>query len=90
MGQHIFFQNIGQREQIQTETNPIYLHNCIIFEIANNWSWVRWMMYRHKENKLKEFDEFEKNWFDFIIQNNINIEKYEKDSNKFIDDYLKK
>jgi len=66
-----------------------YLYNCLVLEIANNWPWVRWLMYRHREKILKKVDPLEKDWFNFIISNNIDIEKYEKNSDLFIKDYFK-
>jgi|AntAceMinimDraft_10_1070366.scaffolds.fasta_scaffold14709_3 hypothetical protein len=88
MQQHVFFQNIG-RKQATLKQNSTYLHNSTILEIVNNWFYIKQMMHKYKEEKLHEVDILEKEWFDFILQNDINIEKYEK-VDKFMDDYLKK
>jgi len=86
---HVFFQQFGNNRPEIIE-NPTYLYNTMILEISNNWPWVRWLMYRYREKILKEVDILERDWLDFIIKNNIDVEKYEKDSSKFIEDFLKK
>lgn len=89
MRQHIFY-NLIQNSEGQLAERSIYSYNCILFEIAANWSWIRWMMHKYKKNELREVDKFERGWLNFILQNNINIERYEKDSDKFLDEYFKK
>jgi hypothetical protein len=93
MAQHIFFQEFGipsrEEEQILPEQVK-YLKNCLVLEIANNWSYVRWMLDRYRHGELKEVDPLERDWFNFIISNNIGIEKYEKNSNQFINEYIGK
>ncbi len=68
---------------------PNYMWNTIILEIYNNWPHARWLMYRYQEQQLKQVDPVEKDWIDFILQNNIQILKYEKDNEKFLKDYFK-
>ena len=87
---HVFFQNIGQPQQQETPQDPTYLHNCLILEMLNNWPWVRWMMDRHRHDELKRVDPLEKDWLKFIVDNKVDVEKYGKDGEKFVDEYYKK
>ena len=89
---HVFFQEFGippeNNESLPEQTK--YLKNCLVLEIANNWSHIRWMMDRYRHEELKQVDPLEKDWFNFIMSNNIDIEKYEKNSEQFINEYLEK
>jgi len=90
--QQIFFGNFGgpQQEQVKSSSEDLdYLYNTLILEIANNWPWVRWLMDRFRNNDLKEEDILERNWLSFISENNIDVEKYGKDSDQFIKDWFK-
>jgi hypothetical protein len=87
--QHIFFQQFGINQGIQIPINPTYQYNTMILELANNWAFVRWLLCRFKDNMLKDVDPLEKEWLEFVTSNNLNIEKYEKDSNLFIEENLK-
>ena len=91
--QRIVFGNMGgipRQEEIQGPcTDPIYLHNTMVFEIAANWPFVRWLMYRIKNQEVKEVDNMERDWLNFILQNQIDVEKYEKDSDQFIEEWFK-
>lgn len=92
MTQHIFFKEFGINPNSKIKnasSDSTYLHNCMILEIANNWPFVRWLMCRYRDGMLKEVDQLEKDWFNFIIQNNIDVEKYQKDFDKFIEEHLK-
>jgi hypothetical protein len=91
MAQHVFFQEFGipAREEILPEQSK-YLKNCLVLEIANNWPFVRWMMDRHRHEELKSVDPLEKDWFNFIINNNIDVEKYGSNSDQFINEYIEK
>ena len=84
--QHVFFQNTQQQQQ---NTEPPYLqHNYVVFEIANNWSFVRWLMCRYREGWLKQMDQMEQLWFNYITQNNIDVESY-KNNEEFLISNLK-
>lgn len=83
--QHIFFRNLGGTQIKQDKT---YLYNCMILEIATNWNFVQELMNKYKDEELEQVDQLEKGWFDFILQNNIDIEKLE-DPDKFIENYFK-
>ena len=90
-GQRIIF-NIGGLQQEQANnpnSDPDYLYNTLVFEIANNWPWVRWLMDRFRNEDLKQVDMMEKEWFSFISENQIDVEKYGKDSDQFIEDWFK-
>lgn len=91
MAQHVFFREFGipAREEILPEQSK-YLKNCLVLEIANNWPFVRWLMDRHRNQELKSVDLMEKDWFNFIINNNINVEKYGSNSDQFINEYIEK
>jgi len=68
---------------------PNYMWNSIILELYNNWPHARWLMYRYQEQMLKQVDPVEKDWIDFILQNNIQILKYEKDNEKFLKEHFR-
>lgn len=90
---HVFFQEFGFPPREDGEILPgqaKYLKNCLVFEIANNWDHVRWMMDRYRHEELKQVDPLERDWFNFIISNNIDVEKYEKNSDQFISEYIEK
>jgi len=93
MSQHVFFQEFGIPPRVEEPVLPEqvkHIKNCLVLEIANNWSFVRWMMDRHRHGELKQVDPLERDWFNFIISNNIDIEKYEKNSDQFINEYIEK
>jgi hypothetical protein len=91
---HVFFQEFGINPGIdENQISPgqaKYLKNCLVLEIANNWPFVRWMMDRFRNEELKQVDPLEEAWFNFIFSNHIDIEKYEKNSDQFINEYLEK
>jgi hypothetical protein len=68
---------------------PEYIsYNETIFEIGNNWPFVRWLMCRQKEGWLKQMDPLEQHWMNFIVANNIDIESF-KNNEEFIEKYKK-
>ena len=90
---HVFFQEFGIPSSdpvSQTEGQIRYNTNCLIFEIANNWPYVRWMMDKYRNGVLKQVDPLERDWFNFIIANNMDVEKFGKESDKFIQEYIQK
>ena len=89
---HVFFQEFGIPPQnIQPSQEDLkYNANCLIFEIANNWPFVRWMMDQYRNGVLKQVDSIEKEWLNIIVNNHIDVEKYGKDSDKFIQEYIQK
>ena len=80
-------------EQPQSQAPPFpdkYNNNVLVLEIANNFPFVQWLMYRHREKILKKVDEYERDWFNFLINSRIDILLYSKgESSKFIDDHYK-
>lgn len=89
---HVFFQEFGitpQDNQLSSDEIK-YNTNCVIFEIANNWPFIRCLMDKYRNNVLKQVDPLERDWFNFIITNQVNVEKYGKDSSTFIQEYIKK
>jgi hypothetical protein len=87
---HPFFQEfINNQSGPTVQENPTFNHNNMVLEIANNWPFVRWTLWRYNEGKLKTVDLMEQDWLNFIIKNNIDVEKYGKDSDSFLKDHLK-
>ena len=89
---HVFFQEFGIPPQNNqpTEEEIKYSTNCLIFEIASNWPFVRWMMDKYRNGDLKQVDPLERDWFNFIIANHIDVEKYQRNSDQFIQEYIRK
>jgi hypothetical protein len=90
---HPFFQQFGfSGAQIQelTPEEKSYIHNSIVLEIFNNWPFVRWMMDQFRNGELKTVDPLEQDWINFINGNQIDIEKYGKNSEQFVEDFLSK
>ena len=90
MQQEHFFQSFfGNQTQPNIQTVPEYiLHNEIVNEIVNNWMYVIDLMHRHREGKLKQVDQLEHVWYNFITANNIDITQY-KNENDFLDAWWK-
>lgn len=90
---HVFFQEFGipqgQRQEITPEQSK-YFRNSLILEISNNWPFVRWMMDLYRSQELKNVDLLEKDWINFIVSNNIDVEKFGKDSELFLNEYIEK
>jgi hypothetical protein len=93
MNQHVFFQQFGMPGMHQqpppAQVSPVYLHNCMILEMATNWSFIIELINKHKNNQLKEVDAAERDWFNFITSNNVNVEKYNEDPELFVVENLK-
>lgn len=71
---------------------PNYEYNGMILEIANNFPFVRWLMYRHKEQQLKNVkDNYEGEWFKFLLNNyHIDVLKFNnKEEDKFVQEYYR-
>jgi len=90
--QRIVFGNMGgvPREEptppTQEELN--YNFNTMVFEIASNWGFVTELMKRFKDGNVKQVDPLERDWLNFFIQNQVEIEKYENEE-QFIESWLK-
>jgi hypothetical protein len=77
---HVFFENIGMPRAPQpTEQEKLYLINSTVIEITNNWSFVKDMVNKYKNGQLSHVDQLEKEWLNFIIQNNIDIDQFENE-----------
>ena len=82
-----FFQNIVIQHHPQ-EPDPHYLQwNYVFLEISNNWPFVRWMMDRYRHGELKQMDQMEQLWYNFLTQNNVDVESY-KNNEEFLKAYL--
>ena len=91
MNQHIFFQEFGNRppQPTVTKEHQMYIYNCMILEISNNWEAVRELMYQYRNQLLEKVDALSNEWISFILQNNIDIIKYGDDSEKFVNENIK-
>jgi len=88
--QRIFFDiPRTQGQEAKQVTDPDYLFNTMVFELFNNWEHVTDLWKRFKGGGLKEVDPLEKDWLNFAISNKISIDKYEEDSEKFIEENFK-
>jgi len=91
---HVFFQEFGIPATIdESQLTPgqvKHLQNCLVLEIGNNWPHVRWMMDRYRHQELNQVDPLERDWFNFIIQKGVDIEKYGSNSDQFISEYIEK
>jgi hypothetical protein len=90
---HVFFQSFGINNQGSEEIPEglkKYLRNVLVFEIANNWPFVRCLMDKYRNGILKEVDPLERDWFNFIISNHVDVEKYGKNSDQFVSEYIQK
>ena len=80
----------GQKEESYIlSKDPIYLHNMMVLEIASNWSYVYHLMVRITNKLIKTVSKMESEWITFMIQNNVDVNKYGEDSDKFIKDLFK-
>ena len=89
MSQHVFFQEFGIPQRDNQKIDPVYSRNTMVLEISNNWPFARWMMDKYRNGDLKKVDNIERDWLHFIINNNIDVEKYGKDSDNFINEHFK-
>ena len=82
--QQFFQQFTVNPQQAQQDTTPPALrHNLLVLEMYNNWPFIRVMMFKHREGRLKQVDPMEQEWLNYIIQNNINVEAH-KDKDEFL------
>jgi hypothetical protein len=87
--QHVFFENIGGKPKVEiSEDQKRYNRNCLIFEMESNWSFVQELMNKYKDGKLVNVDPLERDWFNFFIENGIDIDNY-NDPTTFVETYLK-
>lgn len=89
---HKFFHdfNVGSNRPRNT-SDERYLYNTMILEISNNWAFVSWLYYRYKEKILKDVDNLEKTWLDFMLKNAIDPLRYGKEGvERFVEERLKK
>ena len=85
--QRIVFGNMGgpkQEKILSPNDDPTYLHNTMIFEIGANWDFVNELMAKFHNKVLKEVDMLERDWLNFIMNEKIEIEKYET-SDEFVE-----
>jgi hypothetical protein len=92
---HTFFQQFGfpgftPPPQQLTPEDQKYLVNSLILEIASNWPFARWMMDQFRNGELKDVDPAEQDWLNFINGNNIDLEKYGKNSEQFVEELFQK
>jgi len=87
---HQFFQhiNMGNSPIQNTDLTPELNHNNMVLEISNNWPWAKWLMCKYREGWLKKIDTIEQDWYNFMINNGIDIETY-KNEEEFIEKNLK-
>lgn len=89
---HQFFQQFTinpQQDTMVDNLTPELRHNLVVLEMCNNWPHVRWLMYRHREGLLKQVDEMEQLWLNYVLQNNIPTEE-DKDGTIFYGANIKK
>jgi hypothetical protein len=89
---HQFFQQftVNQPQEVMVDSNtPELRHNLLVLEMYNNWPFVRCLMLKHRENRLKQIDAMENEWLNYILQNNIDVEAH-KDKEEFLNGNLKK
>lgn len=87
--QRIIFGNMpGGQKQEGPKEDPIYKYNTVIFEIGANWEFVLDLMKRFNNGSLKQVDRMERDWLQFIIENHIDVNKYQ-DSDEFVEAWFK-
>jgi hypothetical protein len=90
---HVFFQTFGINTQSPPEISEgekKYLENVLILEISNNWPFVRCLMDKYRNGNLQSVDPLERDWFNFLITNHVDVEKYGKNSDQFVSEYIRK
>ena len=79
----------GQQNTQKTNNNPNYMkYNEGILEIINNWIEVNNLMKKYKKGEIKEVDQLEHSWYNFLIGNNIDITLY-KNEEEFLNIFWK-
>ncbi len=91
--QRIVFGNMGgipREEKIpETVEEQNYKFNTLVLEIANNWGFVKNIMSSFSSGNLKSVDPMERDWINFIMENQLNFNNYES-SDKFVESCLRK
>jgi hypothetical protein len=91
--QRIVFRNMGgipREEKIpETVEEQNYKFNTLVFEIANNWEFVKNLMSRFSSGNLKSVDPMERDWLNFAMENQANFNNYEN-SDQFVESWFKK
>jgi hypothetical protein len=90
MQQQVIFEQFfnNQPNNIQQQSiKPEFQQNLLVLEMINNWPFVRSLMLKHREGKLQQVDPLENDWISFILNNQIDIESFTKDS--FLETYFK-
>jgi len=90
MQQQVIFEQFfgNQQNNVQEQhINPSLQNNLLVLEIVNNWPFVRCLMLKHQEGRLQQVDVVEHDWILFILNNQIDIESFTKDS--FLEKYFK-
>lgn len=79
--QHFFQAFFGPQQSAQTQQQtPEYIvYNEIVLEIINNWEFVKDLIQRHISGKLKQVDQLEQTWFNFLNANKIDIRLYKNE-----------
>ena len=84
MNSHFFQAFFGpQQSQFQQQIPEYITYNETVFEIANNWEYVRELMIRRAKGDLNINDDMERTWINFLLPRNIVITNY-KDSEEFL------
>jgi hypothetical protein len=91
--QRIVFRNMGgipREEKIpETVEEQNYKFNTLVFEIANNWEFVKNLMSRFSSGNLRSVDPMERDWLNFAMENQTNFNNYEN-SDQFVESWFKK
>jgi len=75
---HQFFQFGGQQQPHQEQISaPELRNNLIVFEICNNWEFVKELFFKMMAGDLKEVDTLETTWISYINSNNLDMRNYE-------------
>jgi hypothetical protein len=91
--QRIVFANMGgipreEPQEISIEEQN-YRFNTMVFEIAANWEFVLALMAKISIGNLKSVDPLERDWLNFILENQVDFHKC-GNSDQFIENWFKK
>ena len=88
-----FFTGYGapfQQNQSSGDDLQDYYHNVLVLEIENNFPFAQWLMHRYVHGEVKQVDQVEKSWMDFLLGNQINILEFKKgEGKKFTEKYFR-
>jgi hypothetical protein len=85
--QHFFQSFFGpQQQQIQRQVPEYIIHNETILEIMNNWNDSQNLMNKYKEGKVKQVDQMQQTWLNFLLPRSIDITIF-KNEQEFFDKY---